>query len=70
MNKHLRRAAFGSHPSLEDDDNEKYAQFEFDLETQRIHRELRNELKNIRLEHEINEQISRFLERRLSELDK
>ena len=70
MKKHLRRTATGNHSLLEDDDNEKYAQFEFNVETQRIHRELRNELKNLRLEYEINEQISKFLERRLSELDK
>lgn len=69
MKKQQRRAAGETGFARESDDSEKYAQFVFDMETQRIHRELRSELKNLRIEYEINEQISRFLERRLSEIN-
>jgi hypothetical protein len=67
MKNHLRRATGEKLQSI--DDFEKYAQFQFDHETQKLHRELRDEIKKMKLENEINEQISKILERRLSELN-
>lgn len=43
-------------------------QFEFDNETQRVYRELKSELKRLKLETKINEQINRMLSERLSKL--
>ena len=68
MKNHPRRTTRA--PLFPGDDFEKDTQFVFNLETQKLYRELKNEIKNLKIENKINEQISKLLERRLTELGK
>lgn len=63
---HLRRASVINKP--QDDDLEHVTQFTFDEEIQRLHDELKNEIQQLKLEQQINQHISRILERRFVEL--